>query len=96
MKINWTATDKMPTSGAIGHGIEFLADPPSRKIIACIKGFEWLHGQPEEVTVLIKKPDAVHSTEFLSEMKQHVEKLIVSGGPRGGQLCPGVSILING
>jgi len=54
MKVHWITIDEVP-KGGFGHGVEFHQKykDGSFRLVAFLEGYEWLHGKPEEVTIVI-------------------------------------------
>src|SRR5690606_18206921 len=77
VKVRWVESDSL-TPGA-GHGVDFFAGDPFTEdavLIAVVRGFDWLHGNPKTVDVGIRKPGADFGPSFLEETRASIEEYL--------------------
>jgi hypothetical protein len=79
----------------LGHGVQCLRERADREpdFLAFVVGFDWLHGNPAEVEVLIRRNAR---TTLPDELVPAIESMIRSGGPIEKRICPEVRTLVNG
>ena len=71
-KVEWHEWDGEHGGGVAGHGVNFY-HPGRDSPVAWVRGFEWLHLDPDEITVWCVKPDDLCTPEYVSAMKKVVE-----------------------
>ena len=71
-KVEWHEWDREYGGGVSGHGVNFH-HPRRDSPVAWVKGFEWLHADPDRIIVWCIKPDGVCTAEYISAMKRVVE-----------------------
>lgn len=76
MRVIWVEEEGLQP--AAGHGADFATDerPTSENTIAVVRGFEWLHGSPETIEVLIRPPDDRYPATFLADARQVIEEYL--------------------
>jgi hypothetical protein len=73
----WTEWEGNPPSD-FGHGVKFhdkkRGEP--NDIVAFVEGFDWLKGNPKQITIHCIKPDAVTTRKTLDSFKKMIEEHI--------------------
>lgn len=97
MRIVWIDDENIRPQA--GHGIDFFigGDPSVGRLIAVLRGFDWLHGQPERVEVHLRPVggpgfDAIARREICAA----IERLVRNKEVIDGQLSSGLYAHING
>ena len=95
MRIAWTEDDAM-TPGA-DHGVDFFSDSSkgSAELIAVLRGFDWLHGDPDVVEVRIRSAGTVDAAHLVTT-RSLIEAYVRRGKAVHGPLAPSLSAHING
>jgi hypothetical protein len=95
MRVIWKETEEWPP--CCGHGVEFHS--PNIKVndllFAFLDGYEWYHGSPEEVVIIIRKADLFSDHKFLTTAKKLIEEALESGRLNHGKLSPQVQAWFN-
>jgi len=65
-----------------GHGVDFFAGeaPSVDGLVAVLRGFEWLRGNPDTVDIEIRPPSADFDADSLSDMKTSIEHYVTHPG----------------
>jgi hypothetical protein len=84
MQIVWVVDDDL--SPYAGHGIDFFADPgrSAESLVAVLRGFDWLHFEPETVEVRIRAEDSEFSADALAGARAAIERFVRARGPMAG------------
>ncbi len=95
MKIIWVEFKNF--SRRFGHGVEFYTSEPKPgdKPLAFLDGYEWLHGDPETVEIMIRTPDSDFDADFHAVFRQTIERCMTSGGLNHGRLSSSVFAWFN-
>jgi len=72
----------------LGHGVEFHTDPSPQRdtLVALLDGYEWLHGKPKVVPIVIRKADNKYSASFLMAVQKQIEDRLEAGKLKHGRL----------
>jgi len=78
MKLIWKQWQTIPSISSFGHGVHFHDMRKARQtsLVAWVQGYQWLHGNPEEVVIWVIPSDSVSTESFLSDMKEIVGSFI--------------------
>ena len=90
MELKWVESDALAPGG--GHGVDFFAGDPwadGSLLVAVVRGFEWLHGNPETVEVEILRPGGDFDSAFQAETRASIQGYF--GNPSVGGLDRRVS-----
>jgi hypothetical protein len=96
VRIVWIEDDGLIPLG--GHGVDFFAGShaQSARLIAVVRGFEWLRGRPETVEVRIRPASHAFDASILTEARAGIARYLRRGEPVDGQLGPSLHVHING
>jgi len=79
MRVVWTEQEGLESGG--GHGVDFFAVGRRREgPFAVLRGFEWYHGRPETVGILIEPESDAWDGEFLAEARKAIEAYVTGPG----------------
>jgi hypothetical protein len=94
--IVWIEDDGLIPLG--GHGVDFFAGSAaqSARLIAVVRGFEWLHGKPETVEVRIRPASHAFDALILLEARAGIERYLLRGEAVDGQVAQALHVHING
>lgn len=86
MKVLWVEQEVLQPFG--GHGIDFFVDDgqKAQSLMAVLRGFAWLHGNPDLVEVLIRPVGEVFTKELIDHARPAIEQYLDQRGPMNGQL----------
>lgn len=72
----------------LGHGVEFHTNhlPSKSRLLAFLAGYNWYHGIGDIAEFLIRAPDASFSESYLMEVRDVIEKALLSGKLQHGQV----------
>jgi hypothetical protein len=79
LTVLWVDSDDLEPGA--GHGVDFFAGEPSSSdavLIAVLRGFDWLHGDPDTVEIAIRRPDVHFDVSFLSEARASIEQYVAN------------------
>jgi hypothetical protein len=95
MKVIWKETEEWPPS--CGHGVEFHSPNINARgsLLAFLDGYEWYHGSPEEIVIIIRKADLFFDQKFLNRAKILIEQALESGQLKHGKLSPQIQAWFN-
>lgn len=94
--ITWVEDDGLVPGG--GHGVDFFSGPAERSadVVAVLRGFEWLHGNPEAVEVRIRSAGTGLAHNYLRDARPLIEHYIRRGDPIEGKIGPSLYAHVNG
>jgi hypothetical protein len=86
MQIIWVEDGDLRPYG--GHGIDFFSDPDESpaSLVAVLRGFDWLHFEPDVVEVGIRPASSEYPVKALAAARGAIERFVRSRGPFDGQL----------
>jgi len=95
MRIIWIEDDGLIPGG--GHGVDFVNGPSERSadLVAVLRGFEWLHGDPEAVEVRIRPVRAGSDSNCLRDARPLIERYIRRREPVEGKIGPSLFAHVN-
>jgi hypothetical protein len=81
-----------------GHGVDFFLGqhPRTGQLVAVLRGFEWLRGNPETVVIRIRPVGTDFDATRHSEACVAIEEFVRAKRPEDGQLSAGVYAHVNG
>ena len=94
-KIEWHEWYGERDGGVSGHGVNYY-HPQRGSPVAWVKGFEWLHCNPDKIIVWCIKPDDICTLEYLSEMKRTIEAHLVNKKVPKGAIGENLFADVNG
>ena len=99
MRVVWVTDAQLRP--AAGHGVDFHSDASlsNESLVALVRDFEWLHGDPEVVEVRIRPAGDTYDAETLGCVRAIIESFLTQRGPMNGQvteLSPALYACVNG
>ncbi len=95
-RIIWVEDNALVPGG--GHGVDFFNGPAERsaELIAVLRGFEWLHGDPDTVEVRIRSAGTVLNPVHPRDARPLIERYVRRGKPVEGKIGPSLYAHVNG
>jgi hypothetical protein len=92
--IEWTTTTDSLT---LGHGVCFHDRKREREedLVAFVDGFEWLHGNPRQVTIRCIKTDKLTTSRTLNAFKRVIEDYVRRKEVPSGMLTRRLAAIAN-
>jgi hypothetical protein len=85
VNIIWKEWQTVPETWSFGHGVAFhdLNRPREASLIAWIKGYVWLHDNPETVEIFCIAADSITTVSILERMKEAIAEYVRKKDIRG-------------
>lgn len=97
MKFIWQEWDPASAPRACGHGSLYVDGRKrgSASLVGWLKGYDWLHGNPQTVVILCARPDSITARGDLDAMRVAVESHIVGKKVPSGAITPHIFAIAN-